>query len=84
MLWEIVKALLIFPKGLLGGLSGAIVMWIAVIFFSQWEVTTRIRRQGVQGPIAVARGWTYLAHTPLVVVLLAVAFGLGFYFATRP
>jgi hypothetical protein len=38
----------------------------------------------MQGPVAVAGGWTYLCRTPSVIVLLAIGFGLGFYFATRP
>ena len=83
MLWQIIKPLLIFPKGLFGGLTGAVVMWIAVIVFFHWKITAQLRAQGVHGPIAVAGGWTELAHTPLVIVLLAVAFGLGFYLVIR-
>lgn len=84
MLWEIIKPLLIFPKGLIGGLTGVVVMWIAVIVSFQWKLTAQMRARGVQGPIAVAGGWEELVHTPLVIVLLTIAFGFGFYLATRP
>ena len=84
ILWEIIKPLLIFPKGLLGGLAATVIMWIAVVAFDYWQLTMTLKKMGVQGPFAVAGGWTELAHTPLVIVLLSAAFGLGFYFATRP
>jgi hypothetical protein len=38
---------------------------------------------GIEGLGAVAGGWTALIHSPLVAVLLALAFGLGFYLAGR-
>ncbi len=33
MIWHILKPLLIFPKGLLGGLIAATLMWAVVIFY---------------------------------------------------
>jgi hypothetical protein len=84
MFWQVIKPLLIFPRGLLGGLAATIIMWIAVIWFDYWQLISRLKKMGIHGPVAVAGGWTYLARTPLVIVLLAAAFGLGFYFATRP
>jgi hypothetical protein len=84
MLMNIVRGWLIFPKGLLGGLGGAIGMWILVLCFSAWRLSVAKRRLGIQGLGAVAGGWTYLAHSPMVVVLITVAFGLGFYLSTRP
>jgi hypothetical protein len=59
-------------------------MWIAVTFFDYWLLTMRLKKMGYHGVFAVAGGWTLLARTPLVIVLLAAAFGMGFYLATRP
>ncbi len=79
MLWQILKRLLIFPKGLFGGLIAATVMWIAVIFYDNWQTSRNVKKLGYEGPVAVAGGWQYLAQLPWVIVLLSVAFGLGFY-----
>jgi hypothetical protein len=37
MIWHLFKRLLIFPKGLLGGLIAAILMWTVVIFYYNWH-----------------------------------------------
>jgi hypothetical protein len=79
MLWHPLKRLLIFPKGLLGGLIAATVMWMAVIFYYNWQASRNVRKLGFAGPMAVAGSWQYLVQVPWVVVLLSVAFGLGFY-----
>jgi hypothetical protein len=78
-LWQLFKQLLIFPKGLLGGLIFATVMWTAVIIYQTWNETSYIRKLGHEGPVAIAGGWQYLAQLPWVVALLSIAFGLGFY-----
>ena len=41
MLWHLLKRLLIFPKGLLGGLTAATLMWTAVIFYGKWQAGAR-------------------------------------------
>lgn len=79
MIWHILKPLLIFPKGLLGGLMAATLMWTAVIFYYNRHAANEVRRLGYEGPSATAGGWQYLVQVPWVVVLLSVAFGLGFY-----
>jgi hypothetical protein len=79
MLWHLLKTLLIFPKGLLGGLTAATLMWAAVIFYDNWQTSRNVRKLGYGGPMAVAGGWQHLVQLPWVVVLLSVAFGLGFY-----
>src|ERR1700691_858381 len=60
MLWQLLKPLLIFPKGLLGGLIAATVMWMAVIFYDNWQALRNARKLGYKGPVAVAGGWQYL------------------------
>ena len=79
MIWHLLKRLLIFPKGLLGGLIAATVMWTVVILSYNWLVTRSISKRGYGAPVAIAEGWQYLVQVPWVVVLLSVAFGLGFY-----
>jgi|HubBroStandDraft_6_1064221.scaffolds.fasta_scaffold1378574_2 hypothetical protein len=84
VLMNLVRGLLIFPKGLLGGLGAAIVMWTIVLCYSAWRLSVVKRKLGIEGLGAVAGGWTYLVHSPIVVVLITIAFGLGFYLTTRP
>jgi hypothetical protein len=84
VLMKVIRGALIFPRGLLGGLGAAIVMWIIVLCFSAWRLSVTKRRLGIEGLGAVAGGSTYLVHSPSVVVLITVAFGLGFYLTTRP
>jgi hypothetical protein len=79
MIWHLLKRLLIFPKGLLGGLIAATVMWTVVILSYNWLVARSISKRGFGAPVAIAEGWQYLVQVPWVVVLLSVAFGLGFY-----
>jgi hypothetical protein len=79
MLWRLLKQLLIFPKGLLGGIVFATVTWTAIVSYEAWHTTSSIRKLGYGGPVAISGGWQYLAQLPWVVVLLSVAFGLGFY-----
>ena len=79
MIWQLLRQLLIFPKGLLGGLISATFMWTVVIFYHTWYATRNVRKLGYEGPVAIAGGWQYLVQVPWVVVLLSVAFGLGFY-----
>jgi hypothetical protein len=33
IIWHLFKGLLIFPKGLLGGLIAATVMWTVIVFY---------------------------------------------------
>jgi hypothetical protein len=84
ILMNVVRGWLIFPKGLLGGLGAAIVMWIIVLCYSVWRLSVVNRKLGIEGLGAVAGGWTYLVHSPIVVALITIAFGLGFYLTTRP
>jgi hypothetical protein len=79
MLWRLLKQLLIFPKGLLGGIVFATVMWTAIVSYQTWHTTSSARKLSYQGAVAISGGWQFLAQVPWVVVLLSLAFGLGFY-----
>jgi hypothetical protein len=79
----IFNELFIFPRGILGGIGAVLVMWIAIIATFTWRLASVQRAAGLHGNVGMAGGWRYLCHSPIVIVLLAVAFGLGFYLATR-
>ena len=48
MILQLLKQLLIFPKGLLGGLISATVMWTVVIFYHTWHAARSARRLGYE------------------------------------
>ena len=60
-----------------------LVMWCLILSVYMWRLSAAARRQGVTGLWAVAGGWTYLLHVPLVVILLTAAFGVGLYLMVR-
>jgi hypothetical protein len=70
-------------KGIVGGVIATILMWCIILSFHVWRVNAAARQQGLTGLGAMAGGWTYLLHLPLVLVLLTAAFGLGLYVMTR-
>jgi hypothetical protein len=73
----------LFLKALFCGFVAAIGAWGVVLCFWMWRLSVQKKRMGIEGLGAVAGGWTFLVHSPLVAVLLALAFGLGFYLAGR-
>ncbi len=77
------SGIVLFPKALLGGLGMAIVAWIAILCFYMWRSSVDRRRLGIEGLGAVAGGWTFLLHSPIVVGVIGAAFALGFYFTVR-
>jgi hypothetical protein len=74
---------MILLKGILGGVIAVIVMWVALVSFDTWRTHAALRQKGATGLTAVAGGWNHLLHMPLVVILLAVAFGIGLYVTVR-
>lgn len=81
---KVLSGALIFPRGIIGGISAVVLMWIAVLCFSIWRSAVAQRNSGMNGLTAVSGGWANLIHSPGIVVLLTVSFGFGFYLATRP
>ena len=74
---------MILLKAILGGIVAVIVMWIIVAVFHMWRMHVLTRQRGIAGLGAVTSGESLLLHTPLVIVLLTVAFGIGLYLASR-
>jgi hypothetical protein len=54
MIWSLVKSLLIFPKGLLGGLIASILMWMVVVSYYNWHATRSVSKLGYEGPVSTA------------------------------
>jgi hypothetical protein len=70
-------------KAIGGGVFCVFVAWIGAIAALSWRIRSYNAKHGVTGLNAVAGGWTFLLQSPMVVVLLAAAFGIGFYAAVR-
>jgi hypothetical protein len=69
--------MLLFSKGVLGGIVAVVLVWIATVG------VVFLRPSTGAGPGSVASGWDVLLRSPLIVLLLAVAFGVGFWIVTR-
>jgi hypothetical protein len=74
---------MIFLKSVLGGIGATVIMWLAVLGTSMWRLEEARKQQGGTGLGAVAGGWSYLLRSPLVVILLTAAFGVGLYLTAR-
>ena len=72
-----------FFKGVLGGLVGVLLTWVLIVALQTWRWHALTKQRGITGLGAMAGGWTLLLHTPAVIVLLTIAFGLGLYLAVR-
>lgn len=70
-------------KGIVGGVLAVLVTWIGIVAIHSWRWQTMMRQTGTSGLGASAGGWTLLLHTPWVLILLALAFGIGLYLAAR-
>ncbi len=67
--------MLLFLKSVAGGITGLTVIWIIVLSFFMWQ--SAMTRSGVQGLSSTAGTWEMLLHTPWVLLLLTVGFGVG-------
>jgi uncharacterized iron-regulated membrane protein len=65
-------------KAIGGGVLCLMGMWVGILVTYGWWV-----RRGETGLGAIAGGWAYLLQLPVVVTLLTIAFGIGFYAAIR-
>ena len=74
---------MIFLKSLAGGVGAVCFTWIIIVTVSMIRLNVALKRQHMTGLGAVAGGWTMLIHTPWVVLLLTLAFGIGLYVTGR-
>ncbi len=73
---------MIFVKSILGGIVAVCLMWFIIVAVYFWRLPTGGNR-GNTGLTAVASGWAYLLHLPVVITLLTFAFGLGLWFVSH-
>lgn len=78
-LWPVV----LFVKSILGGVAALLLVWVAILASAMWRLKIYSAKQGLQGLSATADGWTMLMRSPSVILLLAAAFGVGFYLVAR-
>lgn len=65
------------------GVLCLLLAWVGVVAAQFWRIKGLNAKHGVAGLGAVAGGWTFLLRSPLVVLVLSIAFGIGFYLAAR-
>jgi hypothetical protein len=65
-------------KAIGGGVLCLLGTWIVITATFGWWA-----KRGLTGLGAIAGGWAYLLQLPVVVTLLTIAFGIGFYAAIR-
>jgi hypothetical protein len=73
----------IFVKSLAGGIGAVCIAWFIIVTVALARMNLVKKEQHLTGLSAVAGVWTELLHAPGTVVLLAVAFGVGFYLTVR-
>jgi hypothetical protein len=74
---------MIFLKSVIGRVITSSLVWVLIVSIQLWRITQMQRQRGNTGLVAVAGGWDYLLHRPLIVVLLAASFGIGVYLTAR-
>ena len=72
-----------FTKCLITGVATVLLAWFVSLVIFAVRTATAAKALGVQGPVAIAGGWEYLLRKPLIVTLLTLAFGIGFYLCAR-
>lgn len=72
-----------FVKCLLSGIAAVLMVWFVCLLIFAMRMQAIARAGSLSGPVAVAGGWNYLLHKPLVVTLLMLAFGVGFYLCAQ-
>jgi len=62
-----------------GGVLCVVTAWVGILLVHLWRIGSYASRNGVTSLGASAGRWSFLLHSPLVVILLSTAFGLGFH-----
>lgn len=72
-------AVFLLIRAIGGGVLCLFATWVGILVVHLWGIKSYSSRSGVTGLGATAGGWNFLLHSPLVVILLSIAFGVGFY-----
>ena len=78
---ELEAILLLFVRSIFGGIIAVLLTWIVILI--AWYVWVSRKISNQPGLRAVAGGWDMLLHTPLVLLLLTLAFGIGLWLVAR-
>jgi 23S rRNA C2498 (ribose-2'-O)-methylase RlmM len=70
-------------KAVAGGLVSLLFAWIVIVSADLWKAKIIAAKHGATGLGAVSGGWTLLMRSPVIVLVLSAAFGLGFFFIAR-
>jgi hypothetical protein len=74
--------MLLFLKSILGGIVGVFLTWIVILIC--WHVWRANRIDpGPSGLASIAGTWEMLLHTPFILTLLTLAFGIGLWLVAR-
>ena len=76
-------AVALLLKSIAGGIICLLAAWIAILVTEFWKIKSDNARHGVAALGASAGGWSFLLRSPIVVLILSAAFGIGFYLAVR-
>jgi len=76
-------AIALFVRSVALGVAFVLAAWVAILAFDFWSVRNYNAKHGITGLGAASGGWLALLHSPVVVLILAGAFGVGFYLAIR-
>jgi 23S rRNA C2498 (ribose-2'-O)-methylase RlmM len=70
-------------RAIAAGVLCVFATWIGILIADHWRIKIYNAKHGIVGLGATAGGWSYLLQSPTVAILLSIAFGIGFYWATR-
>jgi hypothetical protein len=74
---------MIFFKSVATGLLAVLLMWIVIVLTFLMRLNSTRKVAGISGLGATAGGWGLLMQTPMVILLLTIAFGSGLFVAGR-
>ncbi len=80
---ELLRPVFLLFKGIAAGIVFVLLAWGAVLIADNWRMRNYLAKRGTVGLGAVAGGWQIVLQSPFVVLILAAAFGIGFYLAIR-
>jgi hypothetical protein len=71
---ELEASMLLLVRSIFGGIIAVLLTWIVILI--TWYVWVSRKISNQPGLRAVVGGWDMLLHTPFVLLLLTLAFGL--------
>lgn len=72
-----------FLKALALGNLLLVAVWVTTVGVFWWRSQIELKNRGIHGLTAMAGGWHYLLLRPLIIILLALAFGCGLILSSK-